>query len=77
MVAMKEFTVHAEFDVEAGVWWASNDQLPLSTEAETIDLLMKRVMAIAPDIARSNGLAQPGEELRIHFTADQVGAVAR
>jgi hypothetical protein len=77
MVAMKEFTVHAEFDAEAGVWWASNDQLPLSTEAETFELLMKRVMAIAPDIAWSNGLAKPGEELRIHFTADQVAAVAR
>lgn len=74
---MKEFTVHAKFDAEAGVWWASNDQLPLSTEAPNFDELVARVMAIAPDIAESNGLAARGEQVKIHFTAERVAAVSR
>lgn len=74
---MKEFTVHAEFDAEAGVWCASNDELPLTTEAPNLDALMERVMAIAPEIAESNGLAARGEKLKIHLTADQVASIAR
>ena len=73
---MKEFTVHAEFDDEAGAWLGSNDELPLSTEASTFDALMARVLEIAPEIAAMNGLIGEGETLRIHFTADRVTAPA-
>jgi hypothetical protein len=72
---MKEFTVRAEFDPETGVWWASNDELPLTTEAQTLDLLVARVMAIASTIAGANGHAKTGERVKIHFTADQEAAV--
>lgn len=75
MAAMKQFTVHAEFDVQAGVWLASNDQLPLRTEAPTFDQLLSRVMEIAPEIAEMNGLAARGDQLKIHFTTDRIAAV--
>lgn len=74
---MKKFTVHAAFDAEAKVWWGSNDELPLTTEAASFDQLMDRVMEIAPEIATLNGLAAEGEEVQIHFTADRSAAAHR
>jgi hypothetical protein len=71
MAAMREFTVHAEYDPEAGVWWASNDDLPLTTEAPSLDQLMTRVMEIAPEIAEANGHVRRGEHLKIHFTTER------
>ncbi|HEX4110903.1 MAG TPA: DUF1902 domain-containing protein [Stellaceae bacterium] len=71
---MKEFTVHAEYDAEAGVWLGSNADLPLSTEAPTFDQLMTRVLEIAPELAALNGLIGDGEKLTIHFIADRVTA---
>jgi hypothetical protein len=76
MATMKEFTVHAEYDAQAGVWLASNDQLPLTTEAPSLDQLVLRVMEIAPEIAEMNGLAARGDQVKIHFTTDRVAAVA-
>lgn len=73
---MKEFTIHAEFDQAAGVWWGSNDQLPLTTEAPTFDEFMARVLEIAPEIAAENGLVTRGEQVRIHFTADRIAPSA-
>jgi len=57
---MKQFIVHAKFDSQANVWWGSNDQLPLSTEAPTLDQLLARASEIAPEIAVLNGLAEAG-----------------
>lgn len=71
---MKRFTVHAEYDAEAGVWIGTNEQLPLTTEAATFDRLMARVMEIAPEIAALNGHVAKGEQVGIHFTADRVAA---
>lgn len=69
---MKQFIVHARFDPEAKVWWGSNDQLPLSTEAPTLDLLLTRATEIAPEIAVLNGLAKLGEEVKIEITAERI-----
>lgn len=74
-MATKQFTVRAEFDAEAGVWLASNEQLPVSTEAPTLDRLLARVMEIAPEIAEMNGLAERGDQVEIHFTTDRVAPV--
>ena len=51
------FEIRAEWDAEAGVWWCSNDELPLTTEAPTFEQLVSRVLEIAPEIAAENGLA--------------------
>jgi len=73
---MREFTIHAQYDEEARVWWGSNEQLPLTTEAPTLDQLFARVVAIAPEIAAENGLVRAGEEVKIHLVADRVTATA-
>jgi hypothetical protein len=44
----KAFEIRAGWDGEAGVWWCSNDELPLTTEAPTFDQLVARVLEIAP-----------------------------
>jgi hypothetical protein len=77
MATVKQFTVPAEFDAQAGVWLASNEQLPLTTEGPSFDQLMMRVMEIAPEIAEMNDLAAAGDQLRIRLTTDRIAAVAR
>jgi uncharacterized protein DUF1902 len=71
----KSFEIRAEWDGEAGVWWCSNDELPLSTEAPTFELLVARVLEIAPEIAAENGLAAPGDEIEVHVIAERVQSV--
>ncbi|MGA7264842.1 MAG: DUF1902 domain-containing protein [Stellaceae bacterium] len=58
----KSFEIRAEWDGEAGVWWCSNDELPLTTEAPTFEQLVSRVLDIAPSIAAENRLAAPGDD---------------
>jgi hypothetical protein len=74
-MSRKVYQVRAEWDADAGVWWCSNDELPLTTEAPTFDELVSRVMAAASEIAGLNGLAANGEEIEIHVTADRAQAV--
>jgi hypothetical protein len=73
--ARKVFEVRAEWDGEAGVWWCSNDELPLTTEAPTFDQLVGRVLEIAAEIAFENGLAAPGDEIEVQVSAERVHAV--
>jgi hypothetical protein len=65
----RSFEIRAEWDGEAGVWWCSNDELPLTTEAPTFEQLIFLVLKIAPEVAGENGLAWPGDEMEVHFTA--------
>ena len=69
---MHVYTVKAEWDGEAGVWWCCNEELPLTTEAPTFDALVARVLEILPEIAAENGLAAPGEEIEVHVVAERV-----
>ena len=71
----KAFEIRAEWDDEAEVWWCSNDELPLTTEAPTFEELVARVLEIAPEIAAENGLAAPGDEIELHVVAERVQAV--
>lgn len=75
LAAAKEFEIRAERDGEAGVWWCSNDELPLTTEAPTFEQLVSRVLDIAPSIAAENGLAAPGDEIEVHVIAERVQSV--
>jgi hypothetical protein len=75
MAARKTFQIKAAWDGEAGVWWCSNDELPLATEAPTFEQLVSRVLAIAPEIAAENGLADPGDEIELHVIGERVQAV--
>jgi len=69
------FEIRAEWDSEAGVWWCSNDELPLTTEAPTFEQLVSRVLEIAPEIAAENGLAAPGDQIEVHVIAERVQSV--
>jgi len=75
----KVFEIKAQWDGEAAVWWCSNDELPLTTEAATFEKLVSRVLEIAPEIAAENGLAVPGDEIELHFVggARAIGAGGR
>jgi Domain of unknown function (DUF1902) len=72
----KRFDIHAAWDAEAGVWWGHNDELPLTTEAATLDELLTRVLLIAPEIAVENGLAAIGDEIEIQLVAKRAVLVA-
>ncbi len=74
-MARKSFAIKAEWDDEAGVWWGSNDELPLTTEAPTFEQLVARVLEIAQEIAVENGLAGPGDEIELHVVAERVQSV--
>jgi len=71
----KRFEIRAEWDGEVGVWWCSNEELPLTTEAPTFEQLVSRVLEIAPEIAAVNGLAVPGDEIEVHVIAICVQSV--
>lgn len=71
----KAFEIRAEWDGDAGVWWCSNDELPLTTEAPTFEQLVSRVLEIAPEIAAENGLAAPGDEIELRVVAERVQSV--
>jgi hypothetical protein len=74
--AMKQFVVRASWDADARVWWAQNDELPLTTEAPTFDELVQRVFDIAPEMAEMNGHATQGEHVEIQVTAARSQEVA-
>jgi hypothetical protein len=69
------FEIRAEWDAEAGVWWCSNDELPLTIEAPAFERLVARVLEVAPEIAAENGLAAPGDEIQVHVIAERVQSV--
>jgi Domain of unknown function (DUF1902) len=71
----KVFEIKAQWDGEAAVWWCSNDELPLTTEAATFEQLVSRVLEIAPEIAAENGLAAPGDEIELRFVGERVQSV--
>jgi len=55
MAMQKKFLVTAEWDGEAGVWVATSDDIPgLVTEAASLDELLKRVLAVAPELLEDN-----------------------
>lgn len=52
---MKKFLVTAQWDSEAGVWVATSDDIPgLVTEAKSLDDLIARVVAVAPELLEDN-----------------------
>jgi hypothetical protein len=71
----RAFEIRAEWDAEAGVWWCTNGELPLTTEAPTFEQLVSRVTEIAPEIAAENGLASPGDEIELRVVAERVESV--
>ena len=53
---------------EDDTWIGICDDIPVATEAATIDQLIERVWLIAPEVADLNGL--PSRDLRLRFVLD-------
>ena len=52
---MKKLLVAAQWDDEAKVWVATSQDIPgLVTEAPTLDALLERVLAVAPELLEDN-----------------------
>jgi hypothetical protein len=69
--ATAPFVVEVIHDEQAGCWVATNDELPVATEAATLEELIERVWQIAPEIAELN---QIDGELRLRFVVDTEAA---
>ncbi len=51
----KKFLVTAQWDDEVAMWVATSDDIPgLVTEAKSIDELVRRVKAVAPELIEDN-----------------------
>jgi uncharacterized protein DUF1902 len=61
------FVVQVVHDSEAHCWIATNDELPIATEAGSLEELIDRVWAIAPEIAELNRISGT---LRLRFVVD-------
>ena len=52
---MALWTIRAEYDPEAAVWWTADSDVPgLATDAPTLDELATKVGAMLPDLLELN-----------------------
>lgn len=71
----KKYVVEAFWDDEAGVWVATSDDVPgLTTEAPTLDALVARVNAVAPELLDDNahlvrGGRSPDEQISVQIVS--------
>lgn len=76
---MKRFSiiVKATWDDEAAVWVAeSTDIEGLATEADTLEELRAKVLAMIPELITFNGLQSDLPEIPVHIMAEQSARVA-
>lgn len=62
------FVVSVFQDADTHQWIGTSDDIPLATEAATIDELIERVWLIAPEVAELNGLSV--RDMRLRFVMD-------
>jgi predicted RNase H-like HicB family nuclease len=63
--------IHAQWDDEARVWYATSDDVPgLVTEAPSIEALVERLRAIIPELMELNrGIV--GQSFEFHVTSER------
>jgi Domain of unknown function (DUF1902) len=54
--AMRTIRISAEYDPEAGVWFAESDDIPLVTEAETIEALQAKLPGMIADLIEDHSV---------------------
>ncbi len=58
----KPLYVHAEWDAEARVWFATSNDVPgLATEADTVEALVAKLETMIPELLAANGAAVEGD----------------
>lgn len=61
----RRLLVTARWDGEAKVWVATSDDIPgLVTEANSLDLLVQRVLEVAPELMEDNAHLLHDDDLR-------------
>ena len=78
-----KYIVTAQWDDEGSVWVATSDDIPgLVTQSPTLDGLLARVTAIAPELLEDNAHLlsderRPGATIDIHIVSElQIPSVA-
>ena len=70
-VSMRQYHVVANWDSEAKVWFAESDDIPgLVTEAPTLERLIERIRAVAPELLELNNGA-PHEPAEVIVSAER------
>lgn len=71
-----EYEIKAMWDPEAGVWVASSEEVPgLCTEAETLEILIKKLKTIVPELLQANSVAFPPHQLSFHIVSERTEMV--
>lgn len=60
---MSPIVIRADYDDEAHVWVALSDEIPLVTEADTIDALLGKLPNLIQDVLDANGDSRVGFEV--------------
>ena len=69
--------VRALWDEEAKVWVASSEDVPgLITEADTLEALRDKVLALITELMADNGIASDLAEIPVHIMAEQTARIA-
>jgi hypothetical protein len=69
---MKTFEIRAYWSTESNDWRASNDELPVTAEAPSIDALFVEVKSQAAEMAALNGIVAGGEEIGVRLIYSNV-----
>ncbi len=68
----KEYYIKALWDNEAMVWYASSEDVPgLSTEAETLELLIEKLKIIIPELLQANDVTIPDQPISFHVVSER------
>ena len=71
-----EYEIKAMWDTEAGMWIASSEEVPgLCTEAETLEILIKKLKTIVPELLQANSVAFPPHQLSFHIVSERTEMV--
>lgn len=74
---MPQVHVTAFWDADASVWVAESDDVPgLITEAESMDLLVKKLEVLIPELLDENGYPD-GEDVAFELNAKLQGTAHR
>ena len=69
-----EHIIIIQWDVDAGVWYAVCDTIPLALESNSFDALIERVKNVAPEILAMNGTKTASHQLI--FRAERKESIA-
>ena len=63
-----EYIIRLIWDEESGVWIATNDEIPVALEADSVDVLIERVRTAIPELIEMNHLPMPQS---LYFLAEK------